>query len=165
MNKGLCVGGACALAVIAAGCGTTVIDAGKVEQRIRTDASGPPYNLSVGSVRCPSKRPAKKDETFQCMMTLSDGETVMFKIQPTDSGGHVLIRLENEIASFVQATIDRRLRQQGIKATSTCPQHVPIVPGTKFTCSIASARGKHTKIRVTITDSLGSFQTGAVRFG
>jgi hypothetical protein len=154
--------GAIAIAIALAGCGKTVIDGNKVQDQIKKEASASPFNLDVSEVNCPQARPAKKGDVFQCTMTLKDGEKVNFNIEQTDSKGHVLIHLANEIATFVQSTIDARFAARGAQVTSTCPRHVPVVAGANFDCTFAAAGGRHGTVQITITDTSGGFELGRV---
>jgi hypothetical protein len=163
VKSGVLLTGGCAIAL--AGCGTTTVDGRKVQDQIRAQASGPPFDLSVAGVKCPAHRAAKKNDTFTCTMSLKNGETVPFKITQLDSKGHFSFHLGNEIATFVEATINRDLARRGFRVSSTCPQHVPVVRGAKFTCSMVWARGKHTNVQVKIIDSLGAFVRGRVHVG
>lgn len=157
--------GACTLALLAAGCGTSVVDARRVENQIRSLVSGPPANLSVAAVTCPSGRAAKQGDTFSCTMRLTNGETVPFTVTQQDSKGDVSIHPGNEIATFVQATITRRLAGRGFKVRTTCPRHVPVLAGRTFTCTVVLAGGRHATIPVTITGSSGAFTPGTGHVG
>jgi hypothetical protein len=66
---------------------------------------------------------------------------------------------------FVEATINRSLARRGFKVRSTCPQHVPIVAGGKFTCSLVSATGQRGTVPVRITDASGTFAPGTGHVG
>ncbi len=150
--------GACALAFALAGCGSTVIDAGKVEKLIRDKAAGPPFNLKIKSVTCPSNRPAKKGDKFTCTLTLDNGEAEQFNITQLDDKGNVHIELGQEIATYVEATINSGLASQGLKVTSVCPQHVPVVVGSTFTCAVTAANGQHGTAKIRILDTTGAFK-------
>jgi hypothetical protein len=165
VKNGIWVMGACAVTLAAAGCGTRTIDGRKVQNQIQSQAAGPPFNLSVAGVRCPTHRAAKKNDTFTCTMSLTNGETVPFKITQLDAKGDVSIRLGNEIATFVEATINHGLARRGFKVRSTCPRHVPVVAGRAFTCSVVLASGRHGTVPVPITDSSGAFAPGRGRVG
>jgi uncharacterized lipoprotein len=75
---------ALALSVLAvSGCGSTEIDAGKTEDLIKENVSGPPPR----EVECPEGVEAKKGETFQCELTYAGGlpaATVTVHIQDDD---------------------------------------------------------------------------------
>jgi hypothetical protein len=65
------------------GCGGTEIDAGKVEDLIRDNVTGPPPR----SVECPEGVEANKGETFECELTYERGvppATVTVHIEDDD---------------------------------------------------------------------------------
>jgi hypothetical protein len=62
---GIWAAGACTLAVAVAGCGK-VLNNDNLQNKIRTQMSGPPFNLTVKSVNCPSNEPVKQGDKFTC---------------------------------------------------------------------------------------------------
>jgi len=69
--------------LILAACGGTEIDAGKTEDLIKENVSGPPPR----AVECPEGVEAKKGETFECELTYEQGvpaATVTVHIQDDD---------------------------------------------------------------------------------
>jgi hypothetical protein len=151
-----------ALAVGVTGCGTTVIDGGKAEKTISKLATSK-LGVTVKDVKCPSDHAAKKGDSFTCTMTLANGESELFRITPTDDKGNVSILPADMIATYVENTIVQRLGARGVKATSVCPQHVPVVVGNKFSCTITASNGQHGTVAVKITGDNASFLLGSVK--
>jgi hypothetical protein len=64
---------AAALAVLASGCGETVIDQAKAEDAVQQSLEKS-LQSKVESVDCPSDEKVEKGRTFTCAVTLSDGQ-------------------------------------------------------------------------------------------
>jgi hypothetical protein len=61
------------------------------------------------------------------------------------------------IAAEVQNSVQSALQKQGVTATATCPQHVPIVVGQTFNCTATDSKGHHAKIAITISSPSAGF--------
>jgi NAD(P)H-hydrate repair Nnr-like enzyme with NAD(P)H-hydrate epimerase domain len=72
--------------LLAAGCGETVIDDSKTEAAIKENLQGS-LEKKVSSVDCPSGVKVEAGETFECEVTLTDGqkETATLKILNEDA--------------------------------------------------------------------------------
>jgi hypothetical protein len=165
MKRGIWLAPAGVLAPVAAGCGEKVLNSDHLESLIKTKMTAPPFNLNVKSVKCPSDRPVKKGDTFTCSMTLANGETSAFNVTQLDNNTNVHIQLPQEIPTYVQNTIDSDLASQGVKVTSSCPQHVPVVAGATLTCALTDAKGQHGTAQLTIRDNSGGFRITALHSG
>jgi hypothetical protein len=165
MKRTIRLSAAAALALAAAGCGTEVIDGSKVEHAIRAKVAGPPFNLSVASVKCPSNHPVNVGSTFQCTMTLTNGESEAFNVLIRNKKGDLHYMLAQEVATWVQNGIDMGLAARGIKVTSSCPRHVPVVTGSTFNCSLRFASGQHATAVVTIVNQTGGWRIASVHQG
>jgi hypothetical protein len=64
---------AVALGLLASGCGETVIDASKAEDATQQSLEGS-LDQKVESVDCPSDQKVEKGATFECTVTLGDGQ-------------------------------------------------------------------------------------------
>jgi uncharacterized protein YdgA (DUF945 family) len=75
-----------AVALLAVGCGGTVIDATKTEAAIEDDLQKS-QGKKVSSVECPSDVEVEADASFDCTVTLTGGkqETVSLKILNDDA--------------------------------------------------------------------------------
>jgi hypothetical protein len=91
-------------------------------------------------------------------MTLTNGHTAKFKITQIDNNTNVNIKLAQEIPDYVEHTIDSDLASQGVQATSSCPQHVAVVVGATFNCSVQDTKGEHRTAQLTITSDSGGFR-------
>jgi hypothetical protein len=146
-----------ALALAAAGCGTAMLNTGHVESLIKNKMTGPPFNLSVSGVKCPDQ-PVKKGDVFTCTLTLKNGQTVNFRVTQVDNKTNVNVTQAEMIPPYVENQIHANLLTQNLNATATCPQHVAVVPGATFTCSLVSASGQHGTATLTILDNSGGFR-------
>ena len=74
--------GLIAVAVLAAGCGETIIDSQKTEEQLEANLS---HSLKekISSVDCPSNQKVEKGATFDCSVKLQKGQeqTVTLKIR------------------------------------------------------------------------------------
>lgn len=87
-------GAACALiviAVVAAGCGETVIDATKTEEALQANLSKS-LEEKVSAVECPSSQKVEAGATFTCKVKLPKGkeETATLKILNKDADVSVI---------------------------------------------------------------------------
>ncbi len=78
--------GLIAIAVLAVGCGDTVLDATKTEEQLEASLSKS-LGEKVSSVDCPSDQKVEKGATFNCSVKLPKGEeqTVTLKIRNSDA--------------------------------------------------------------------------------
>ena len=82
---------ALAAAALAAGCGSTEIDADKAEDFIRTKLTGP----DPRAVDCPDGVEAKKGGTFNCTVTYADNTKATVTVHMTDDEGSVRVGPED----------------------------------------------------------------------
>jgi Domain of unknown function (DUF4333) len=162
MRRTIYLAGATALALIVTGCGTKVLNTGKLEKNIQSKIAGPPFNLTGAKVKCPD-RDIKKGDQFNCTLTLKNGTTSDFHITQVDAKGNVNIKLGHEISTYVQNTLSTDLASQGVKATASCPNHVAVVTGATFTCSLVSKSGQHGTATLTILDDSGAFRITSLK--
>ena len=78
-------------AVLASGCGETVIDASKTEDALKANLSHS-LQAKVSSVECPSDEKVEAGRTFTCSVKLSGGkeETATLKILNEDADVSVI---------------------------------------------------------------------------
>jgi Domain of unknown function (DUF4333) len=67
-------------AFAAAGCGETVIDSAKTEEQLESELKKQ-QGVGVKSADCPSDVEVKAGNTFDCTITLADGETQKATLQ------------------------------------------------------------------------------------
>lgn len=82
---------ACLAAVVAAGCGGTVIDDSKAEGALQHNLEGA-LKRKVPSVECPSDQKVEAGATFKCTVDFADGEqaTATLKIVNEDADVKVI---------------------------------------------------------------------------
>lgn len=148
---------AVAALAVCAGCGTVSWDQTKVQNAIR-DVLTKQAGVQVRAVSCPSKARIATGVVTYCNATLAGGDTVRFSATQTDSSGRVHVGPAEMIGLEVQNRIQSSLRQRGVAASAKCPQHVPIVVGNVFVCTVADAHGRQARIGVTITDASAGFR-------
>ncbi len=74
------------VAVVVAGCGTTVIESSKATSLLRTTAQG--FGASAQSISCPSGVEAKAGKTYTCTATIN-GQKRTVNLRITNSSGFV----------------------------------------------------------------------------
>lgn len=67
-------------AVFATGCGGTVLDDAKTEQTLEQDLRRG-AGLDVASVECPSGVEVEKGNTFECTVSLADGDEQVIELE------------------------------------------------------------------------------------
>lgn len=164
MRRTSLLGGAVALSLSATGCGTAMLNTGHVESLIKNHVSGPPVNASVAGVKCPD-RPVKKGDVFTCTVTLKNGQTVAFRVTQLDAKTNISAVPTQMIPPYVERTVQSNLATQNVNATATCPEHVAIVVGATFTCSLVSSSGQHGIATLTILDPTGGFRITGIKAG
>jgi hypothetical protein len=146
------------LVVPVAGCGTLGYDQSKNENNIRRALVG--LGVEVKSVTCPSNVKLTKGAVAYCTATLRSGETVTIREVQLDLKGNVRYTSTAIIATAVESQLEARLSHVGVTATVVCPQHVPVVVGDQFDCTVTDPEGQTAQMPVTIIGP-----TGQIRFG
>ena len=87
----LAVPGLLAGGLLLAGCGSSTLDSGSAEQSISKvfKQAGHPTK----KVDCPDDIDAKKGKSFDCTITLSNGQTYKAHAVQTDDNGHFQVSL------------------------------------------------------------------------
>lgn len=87
----LAIPGLVAGGLLFAGCGSTTLDSGSAEKSISKvfQQSGHPTK----NVSCPNSIDAKKGTTFDCTITLDNGQTFKAHAVQTDDNGHFQVSL------------------------------------------------------------------------
>jgi hypothetical protein len=152
--------GLTAFAVLA-GCGSVTYDKAKVQSAV-SDVLTKQAGVQVQSVKCPDNAKIAKGVVIDCVATLVGGDTVRFTATETDDQGHVHVGPAEMIAAEVQNKIASALKQRGVTAIATCPQHVPIVVGQTFVCTATDKAGRHAKIGITIRSTSAGFSMRVV---
>jgi Domain of unknown function (DUF4333) len=151
------VGATCALG----GCGTVKIDPNKLvstmRQVLETQAG-----LPVRSVQCPRSINAGKGNVTYCTATLTDGHTIKMSAVQKDAHGNVHVGPAEMVADQIQNFIVHALAQRGVRVTASCPQHQPIIVGSRFDCTATDAQGRSAKVQVTVINASAGFSTKIV---
>jgi hypothetical protein len=74
-----------------------------------------------------------------------------------DDKGTVHLVGSQMLADNVERGITANLPPGAASAQAACPNHVPVVIGNAFTCTLTHA-GRHTRARVTIIDGDGGYR-------
>jgi Domain of unknown function (DUF4333) len=153
----------CVVAVAAAGCasaGTPGYDTSALARTIREDLQAHP-GFRVVSVSCPKQAKLAKGVVVDCSVALRGGRVVRMKATQLDDKGTVHLVASEMLADNVEHGIVVTLAQRGKRVSAVCPQHVPVVVGKTFSCTVRNGAGRKTTADVTIVDSDGGFR---VRF-
>ncbi len=152
--------GGCAISSLA-GCGTVVLDSGKIANTMRTVLVTQAM-VRVRSVQCPQNIKVGKGIVTDCTATLTNGHTVRMSATQTDSNGHVHVGPAEMVADEIQNFIVHALAVRGVSATATCPQHKPIVVGSTFDCTATDSKERSAKVQITVTSPSAGFSTQIV---
>jgi Domain of unknown function (DUF4333) len=136
--------------------GSGSLDPAKAESLARTLLETK-AGVQVRSVTCPSGVKLQKGLVTYCTATLVSGHTVRLRVTQTNGDGHAVVTPAEMVADGIQLTIQQGYAGKGVKATATCPQHMPIVVGGTFFCTAADKYGHTVKIRITIIDRTAGF--------
>ena len=150
---------AVALAV-AAGCGSATIDAGELEDRMRSqleERSG----AEVGSVDCPDGREVEAGDTFDCEATVG-GQPVRLKVTQRDDEGSVDFATDQAILSpaRVAEEIGAQLSAQtGVDLHVDCGGGEVLVRdvGATFECVAQGPDETAARVVGTVLDTAGQF--------
>jgi hypothetical protein len=150
------IGGALAVLIAAAGCGSTGYNTAALAHDITTRLDQHP-GYAVRSVRCPTSARQAKGVVVRCSVTLRDGDVVRVRATQLDDRGTIHLVANEMFADNVQRGILANLPSGAAGAQAVCPNHVPVVIGAGFTCRLTDA-GALTRAKVTIVDSDGGFR-------
>lgn len=151
---------ACVAAVTAAGCasaGTPGYDTAALARTIREDLDAHP-GFQVASVSCPKQAKLAKGVVVDCSVTLRGGRVVRMQATQLDDKGTVHLVASEMLADNVEHGIVVTLAQRGKRVRAVCTQHVPVVVGKTFNCTVVNRAGRKTTAAVTIVDSDGGFR-------
>jgi hypothetical protein len=139
-----------------AGCGAASYDTSALARDITTRLDRHP-GWAVRSVKCPAHARQAKGVIIRCSATLRNGSVVTLRATELDDHGTIHLVASQMFADNVERGIVAGLPAQDRSARVVCPNHVPVVIGNAFTCTLAGA-GPLTRARVTIVDGDGGFR-------
>jgi hypothetical protein len=170
MSRAFSVLVAVALLPALAACGETVVDTKKVEALIRDGAAN---EQLIQSVDCPEEVDAKKGDTFDCTLEITDGSREKVTIRQLDDDGTV------RVAGNRQIRLGRNRRNVRIKAENAerliqgnsdkpldsirCPNGIRLKRGHSFHCRVTGADGSRGVVTIVQTDELGNLRIAKVR--
>ncbi len=131
-------------------------DRSKLEGKISTALDRHP-GFQVQSVTCPQHAKVGKGLVITCDATNRDGHVVRMRAIQVDGKGSVRLIANEMFADNVERGIVATLAQHGINAGAVCPEHVPVVIGSRFDCRVVEKAGRQGAARITILNSNGAF--------
>ncbi len=143
---------AAAVGVALVGCNST-LSLGSLRQSI-TDKLAE-VDVKVTSVDCPNDRPAKKDDTFNCTVTMEGGQSITVQVRQTDDAGSLSFDVGKQVFATrnVVPELERGLKGSGFAAVVvTCPKGIVIPGGAGTLTCTATADGQGFVITVPIKD-------------
>jgi hypothetical protein len=146
-----------ALGLVLAGCATATYSRPKLE-RLITSRLDQHRGFDVQSVACPSHAKLAQGVVIRCTATLGGGHVVGLRATQLDDKGTVHLVASEMFADNVERSVVVALGERGVRATAVCPEHVPVVLGRMFDCSVRAANGHRSRVAVTIVDSDGGFR-------
>ncbi|MGI8920724.1 MAG: DUF4333 domain-containing protein [Solirubrobacteraceae bacterium] len=165
------------VAVVVAGCGTTVIESSKATSLLRTTAQG--FGASAQSISCPSGVEAKAGKTYTCTATIN-GQKRTVNLRITNSSGFVEVTNLAALSpaggnggaidqAKVQDFVRARLVASGAKAnqiqTVSCPNGLPAQPGKSFNCTATDTSGHRLQVRLVMIDDQGTVRITGLKKG
>jgi hypothetical protein len=154
------IAGVCATAALA-GCGTAKLDPSKFTATMRQVLEHQ-AGLHVRSVQCPQTIDVGTGIVTYCAATLTNGHTVRMSAVQEDNHGNVHVGPAEMVADEIQNFIVRALAQRGLRVTASCPQHEPIIVGSRFDCTATDAHGRSAKVQITVANASAGFTTKIV---
>ena len=153
--------------LVTAGCGSDdTVDASKAEQGIESSSLST-SNTQITSASCPDDVKKEKGKTFTCDVKLSGGGKA--KVTVTQTSDHNTFSYAFKSGSVVLpgSTVDKAVEQDladaGIEgATVSCPDTVPVKPGTTVTCPITTTGGRQATVSFEFSDSSGTVESSSV---
>ena len=149
----------CAVAVLAGGCGETVLDAnevgGEIGARIE-ELTG----AEVESVVCPSDVEAKAGTTFTCTVTGTDGTSLTIAVRQTSADGALAFEAPILPTTETEQVIAADL---GDGSVVDCPELVLVEAGKSFDCALSGGSDGGASVRVTLKDENGNFDYEVTR--
>lgn len=143
------------LLVAIAGCGSTTVDTEKGEKFISKTVEDQ-VGADVKSVKCPEDIPAKKGDTFTCVVTGADGTTGDAEVTQKDDKGNVAVSAPFvHVRNLEKLMADDIGEQVGSQVTLTCPEIIVGRKGDTFDCDAKSGKDDGT-VKVTQTDDKGN---------
>jgi hypothetical protein len=131
---------------------TRVLDHEKIEQSIREEGEKKEWPLK--KVECPSGRPIKKGDAFDCKVSFDDGQTLVIAVTQSDDIGSVKWRADKVLSvKKISAAIAKQVAPEGVVA---CPRESVVVArkGDKIECTITTDDVTQT-VEVTALDDDG----------
>ena len=134
------------------GCAKPTIDGNKLEAKINADAAT--AGLKTTRVECPKERPAKKDDVFDCTVTLDNASSIVYHVtQTTDAGDYAYKLAENQVV--VGADVAAQVKKDIAEGSNTvvdvsCPKMVLAPAGkAQFDCQ-AKLGDDHVTLAITV---------------
>lgn len=146
-----------ALGLVLAGCATATYSRPKLE-RLITSRLDQHRGFDVQSVACPAHSKLAQGIVIRCTATLRGGHVVGLRATQLNDKGAVHLVANEMFADNVERSVVLALGGRGVRATAVCPEHIPVVLGRMFDCSVRDASGHHGHVAVTIVDSDGGFR-------
>lgn len=128
------------VAVVVAGCGAAGApgyDTAGLARTIRKDLDKHP-GFQVVSVSCPKQAKLAKGVVVHCSVKLRGGRVVRMKATQLDGKGTVHLVASEMLPDNVEHGIVVTLAQRGKQVRAVCPEHVTIVVGKTFNCTVIS---------------------------
>lgn len=150
-----------AVPLLAAGCGETVIDAGKAEAFVEKTAKG--AGAKVEAVSCPGGMKAVKGERFTCTISGTDGSKDKLVMQESDDEGTARTTSAFIRPAAGERLVTRAVREQVTKepVTATCPEVVVATAGRTWTCLVRGEDGTEGEVQVRSKDRTGAVSVDA----
>lgn len=110
-------------------------------------------------VVCPTGVKIKKDDVFDCKVTLAEA-TGVFRVTQTDDQGSIHYELVEDfiLSDRIEAELVERVKAStGVTSKVSCGPRVRVsTPGTKFNCTATDQTGKNLEVEVSVTDPRAS---------
>jgi hypothetical protein len=156
---------ALAVALVAVGCGSDTVDAGKVEAGIEQSLST--ATAKVSSVSCPDDVEKKEGATFTCDAKLEGGGKAKVKVTQTSNAGDYTYSFKPGTVvltdNALEPALEADLAASGVPGTKVdCPATVKVKTGETFTCTATGAQGRQSQLTFTFSSDDGTIDESSV---
>lgn len=134
--------------------GSSGYDTAALAKDIRASLDQHP-GFTVRSVSCPPRAKQAKGVVIRCSATLRNGEVDQMRATQTDGNGTIHLVGSLIFADNVERAVTANVSGGGARVT--CPNHVPVVIGNSFSCTLTHA-GSYSRARITIVDGDGGIR-------
>jgi len=146
-----------------ASCGSRKLDTKKAEEELA--AALERLAKMPAKVECPPDVKIKKDDVFDCSITMGDAKGT-YRVTQTDDKGNIAFEMVEYFlmsAQIEEAIVGMLKEKTGVTGRVDCGPRVRVsTPGTSFFCTAVDDQGKKLKVSVDVKDAKGNVRFNVV---